>query len=417
MELGAGGIQLGLLLALNSLLANGLQLYGSQWTRRGRPGRRVYVAAAISRGTWFFAGALPAALALAGRYGLALAAFLVLLIVSSVATALANPAMGARAATAVPEAGRTRYLADRMMALWLGVLLGTAGMTALLALQPGPTGYAVGFAIAAGIGLTGLAAYAALLRASTSLTAPESAAFARPLFEPEAERLEDGGLGDETREAVRKPLPEGHATQPSLPPPPPADGWWPRLARRLGAPPSPALGQLVLAAAVLQGGASMIGPAAPIWLVRHLGAPPSYLGMVSLASSLAAIASQRVWARWIDRWGADRALGLAAAGAALIPVGWMLVREPWVALAISAYGGVAWGGYTLAMTARLLQMAPEAERAAYLGTYAAAVGASSAAGALIAGIITQAVPIQWIPVVFLLSFLVRGLGWAGLARR
>ncbi len=88
-----------------------------------------------------------------------------------------------------------------------------------------------------------------------------------------------------------------------------------------------------------------------------------------------------------------------------------------MALAISAYGGVAWGGYTLAMTARLLQMAPEAERPAYLGTYAAAVGASSAAGALIAGIITQAVPIQWIPVVFLLSFLVRGLGWIGLARR
>ena len=69
MELGAGGIQLGLLLALNSLLANGLQLYGSQWTRRGRTGRRVYVAAAISRGTWFFAGALPAALALAGVSG------------------------------------------------------------------------------------------------------------------------------------------------------------------------------------------------------------------------------------------------------------------------------------------------------------------------------------------------------------
>gem|GEM_PF-1096637 len=430
VELGAGGIQLGILLALNSLLANGLQLYGSQWTRRGRTGHRVYGAAAVSRGTWFFAGALPAALALVGRYGLALGAFLVLLIVSSVATALANPAMGARAATAVPEAGRTRYLADRMMALWLGVLLGTAGMTALLTLQPGPTGYAVGFAIAAGIGLIGLAAYSALLRASTAMGTPEGAAQARPVFEPEAERLDDEGLRGEAGgvgtgtvghlhlhpgfppEAGR---PEGVGV--SKPVTQPTDGWWPRLARRLGAPASPALGQLVLAAAVLQGGASMIGPAAPIWLVRHLGAPPSYLGMVSLASSLAAIASQRVWARWIERWGADRALGLAAAGAALIPVGWMLVREPWVALAISAYGGVAWGGYTLAMTARLLQMAPAAERPAYLGTYAAAVGASSAAGALIAGIITQAVPIVWIPVVFLLSFLVRGLGWAGLARR
>ncbi len=160
----------------------------------------------------------------------------------------------------------------------------------------------------------------------------------------------------------------------------------------------------------------MIGPAAPIWLVRYLDAPTSFLGTVSLASSLAAMASQRLWARWIDRAGPDRVLSAAGALAACIPLGWLLVWQPWVAIPISAFGGLAWGGYSLAMTTRLLQLAPPADRAAYLGTYAAAIGASSAVGSLLAGAITTAVPVPWLPVVFLLSFAVRGLGWRTLSR-
>jgi MFS family permease len=422
VELGAGGGQLGLFLALNTLLANGLQLYGSQWTGRGRTQRRVYTAAIVSRGTWLLAGAFPAGLALTGRHGWALGVFLAALIVSAVATALAGPAMGARASTAVGEAQRTRYLADRMMALWLGALLGTLGMTGLLAVRPGVVGYAIGFGAAALVGLGGLGAYTALLRAARP---DDGTTVAGAPFAPRAERLTDDDE-EVTGELVSTdpvstdpaPLPAAAhpAAHPVSAPAPLPTGWWPRLARRLGVPPSPALGRLVFAAAILQGGASMIGPASPIWLVRHLGAPTSYLGTVSLASSLAAIASQRAWARGIERWGPDRTLGYAATGAALIPLGWMLVWQPWVALVLSAYGGLAWGGYTLAMTSRLLQLAPESERPVYLGTYAAAVGASGAIGSLIAGLLTQAVPVTWIPLVFFLSFLVRGLGMIGLRR-
>jgi hypothetical protein len=196
----------------------------------------------------------------------------------------------------------------------------------------------------------------------------------------------------------------------------PATGWWPRVARRLGAPDNAALGNLVFAAAILQGGAAMVGPASPIWLVHYLDTPSSYLGIVSLASSLAAIASQRLWARWIDRTGPDRIVGIAGAAAALIPVGWLLVRQPWIALPVSAYGGLAWGGYNLAMTSRLLQLAPPADRAAYLGTYAAAVGLAGAIGSLVAGTLTSAVPPAWIPIVFVCSFATRALGWRSLSR-
>lgn len=444
VELGAGGGQLGLLLALNTLLANGLQLQGAQWTRRGHTSRRVYVAAVLARGSWLFAGAAPAALALAGRRGTALLVFLATLILSAVATAAASPAMAARASSAASQHGRTRYLADRMMATWLGALLGTAGMTALLALRPGPAGYALGFAVAGTVGLLGLGAYTALLRVAAPADQPPRAVLA-PADEPvgaPASAGEDPGkagleeLGDQEQAALAAasvsitpattPAARRTGVQPrfgveaagqrvtgQLPPgaAQPAAGWWRVLARRLGAPEAPALGQLVLAAAILQGGAAMIGPAAPIWLVRYLGAPSSFLGTVSLASSLAAIASQRLWARWIDRSGSDRVLSFAGAAAAAIPLGWLLVWHPWIALPLSAYGGLAWGGYSLAMTSRLLQLAPPAERAAYLGTYATAVGAAGAAGSLIAGAITAAVPVPWIPVVFLLSFGVRGFGW------
>ena len=450
VELGAGGAQLGLLLALNTLLANGLQLHGAQWTRRGRTSTRVYVSAAIARGSWLLAGIVPATLALGGRREAALLTFLAALVVSAVAMAAATPAMGARASTAVSDLGRTRYLADRLIATWMGALLGTAGMTALLTVRPGPSGYALGFALCAGIGLLGLGAYAALLRVAEPPARPHVAAH-RAAYDPAAERLEDlpdapatqeqatttattaGAPPSASKPEASSPVPQapsgarfGVRVAASLAPgrrlARPAAGasgagerprlrWWPRVARRLGAPQHQALGEIVLAAAILQGGAAMVGPASPIWLVHYLGAPSSFLGVVSLASSLAAIASQRLWARWIDRSGPDRVLGAAGAAAALIPLGWMLVWQPWVALVVSAYGGLAWGGYSLAMTARLLQLAPAAERAAYLGTYAAAVGAAGAIGSLVAGSLTAAVPPVWIPAVFFLSFVTRGLGW------
>jgi MFS family permease len=460
VELGAGGGQLGLLLALNTLLANGLQLHGAQWTRRGRTSGRVYAAAVFSRGAWLGAGLGPAALALAGHREAALAAFLLALVVSAVATAAASPAMGARASTATGERGRTRYIADRMIATWLGALLGTAGMTWLLSVRPGPAGYALGFAVASVLGLVGLAIYAALLRVAVPLEIhPISHAPHRPLAESlrpsdnprgtDQGQAEDaapsqGAAGSAGRAAPAKvpgasewdvagaaegPRPRfgvrvAGLLTPSRAPgrasgrvtPAPGSGWWRRVARRLGAPDNVALGNLVFAAAILQGGAAMVGPASPIWLVHYLGTPSSYLGIVSLASSLAAIASQRLWARWIDRTGPDRIVGIAGAAAALIPVGWLLVRQPWIALPVSAYGGLAWGGYNLAMTSRLLQLAPPADRAAYLGTYAAAVGLAGAIGSLVAGTLTSAVPPAWIPIVFVCSFATRALGWRSLSR-
>ncbi len=116
------------------------------------------------------AGAAPAALALAGQRQAALLVFLGTLAVSAVAGAAASPAMAARAVTAVSERGRTRYLADRMTATWLGALLGTACVTALVSWRPGVTGYAAGFALAALAGLLGLIPYALLLRRAPPAT-------------------------------------------------------------------------------------------------------------------------------------------------------------------------------------------------------------------------------------------------------
>lgn len=396
VELGAGGGQLGVLLALNTLLSNGLQLQGARWARAGSGAWRVYGTAMVARGSWLVAGALPAALLVAGHPEPALVLFLVVLGIASVAAAAASPAMGARASTVGGEFGRTRYLADRAIATWVGSLIGTAAMTGLLQFVPGVTGYGVGFGMAGLVGLLGIGAYATLIATERRLaisTLPSPTAL-------EATRPVSGTASLATAPELVHLKPQDDAT-----------GIWRAMAGRFGAPPSMALGSIVIGAAILQGGASMIGPAAPIWLVRHLDVPASYLGALSLMSSLTAIASQRLWARWIDRAGPGRVLTIAGAAAALIPIGWMLVWAPWVAIPLNLYSGVAWGGYSLAMTSRLLRLAPPAERPLYLGTHAAAVGISGAIGSLLAGGLVAFVPIGWIPVIFLASFLTRGLGW------
>ena len=396
VELGAGGGQLGILLALNTFLSNGLQLQGARWARAGSGARRVYGTALVARGSWLVAGALPAALLVAGYPSPALVLFIVVLGIASVAAAAASPAMGARASTVGGESGRTRYLADRAIATWVGSLVGTAAMTGLLQVVPGVAGYGVGFGMASLIGLLGIGAYAILIATERRL------AIRTLPFSPAS-----GTTRPVAGAASTSPMPEvAQAIRRDD-----ALGVWRAIARRFGAPPSMALGRIVIGAAILQGGASMIGPAAPIWLVRHLDMPASYLGALSLMSSLTAIASQRLWARWIDRAGSGRVLTFAGAAAAVIPIGWMLVWAPWAAIPLNLYSGVAWGGYSLAMTSRLLQLAPPAERPAYLGAYAAAVGISGAIGSLLAGGLVAFVPIGWIPVIFLASFLTRGLGW------
>jgi hypothetical protein len=94
-----------------------------------------------------------------------------------------------------------------------------------------------------------------------------------------------------------------------------------------------------------------------------------------------------------------------------VPLGWLVVFDPWVAVPLNLFAGLSWGGYSLAMSARLLQLAPPSERPAYLGTYAAAIGISGAVGSLVAGAVAAAVPIEWVPAIFIASFATRGLGW------
>jgi MFS family permease len=343
------------------------------------------------------AGTVPAVIYFADYPTAALLTFIVFLVVSSVASAAANPAMTARASTAGGKVGRTRYLADRAIATWVGILVGTAGMTGLLVLVPGVWGYAIGFVAAAVAGLGGLRAYAGLVATDQRLSAERRATASERSLR--------------TDDAPPSPSPVTTSPLRRTGVPSPSRSVWGLVATRLGAPSSVALGTIVVGAAVLQGGASMIGPAAPIWLVKHLGMPASYLGALSLVSSLAAIASQRVWARYIDRNGPGRVLGVAGGLAALVPLGWLVVFDPWAAVPLNLFAGLSWGGYSLAMSARLLQLAPSSERPAYLGTYAAAIGISGAVGSLVAGAVAAAVPIEWMPAIFVASFATRGLGW------
>ena len=94
VELGAGGGQLGILLALNTFLSNGLQLQGARWARAGSGARRVYGTAMVARGSWLVAGALSAALVVAGYPVTALVLFLVVLGIASVAAAAASSSCG-----------------------------------------------------------------------------------------------------------------------------------------------------------------------------------------------------------------------------------------------------------------------------------------------------------------------------------
>ena len=149
------------------------------------------------------------------------------------------------------------------------------------------------------------------------------------------------------------------------------------------------------------------------YMVHHLEASPTEIGMLATVSAVGGVLGQIGAGPVAERFGSDRMLRWSMLFIPTLPLMWVFASEPWHAAIPNLFGGIVWAGFHLAEFNLLLENAPERN----LSRYAAAHQSTLLIATLIGPIIGTVIVAQWsIPVVLTVSGIGRFLALALVAR-
>jgi len=135
----------------------------------------------------------------------------------------------------------------------------------------------------------------------------------------------------------------------------------------------------------------------PFWqpfFLKELGLSLTTIMLYSLISTVAMVATARVWGRLIDRYGnrpVFRGLILLAVANAFVYV-FMTREHYWWIWLEAATSGAMWGGAGVATMNFLLRFAPEEKRDAYVAAFAVVTGGCGLASSLLSGYVVGLLP-------------------------
>ncbi len=126
---------------------------------------------------------------------------------------------------------------------------------------------------------------------------------------------------------------------------------------------------------------NVAGPFFTVYQVKNLGSDAAMIALTSIASTAAALFSQRIWGQLNDRWGARRLQMICGLAIPVVPLLWVFVRAPWHIIPLNIISGILWSGYNLASFNYLLALTPPAQRARYSAVFQITVTLALAIGA------------------------------------
>ncbi len=336
LALGATRAQIGLVSALSSLSAALFLLPGAALVERW--GRRKLITALSGGGVGRMMLLLLALLPLAFSGPTAVIIAIVLIVLRGIAGNLGYPAWMSLTADIVPLSSRGRYFSSRNIAMSL------AGMA---------TAYVVGLFITS---VGGIAGYQIALGLAFFIGAISTYCFVR-IHEPPASAPKTG-----------------RGSRVSL---------WRSLGQARG------FVLFCATAALWNFSLNIAGPFFNVYLVEGLSGTASMVGLLSVASGMAALPGQRLFGVLSDRWGPRRVQLLTGLLIPLLPFAWTLVWSPWHVVPIDMAGGFLWAGYNLAAFNFLLTLMPEERRAHYSAVYQIVVTIALAGGAALGGVAAE----------------------------
>jgi MFS family permease len=122
------------------------------------------------------------------------------------------------------------------------------------------------------------------------------------------------------------------------------------------------------------------------------------ISLYSSAVSLAAVGLNKPWGKVIDRFGAKPVIVFCAFGISVIPIVWLFPRPDfrWILGIEAIYTGALWTGFNLAAFNMPLAHSPNRSRTTYLAVFSVATGIAFFLASLSGGILAEwLAPIHW----------------------
>jgi MFS family permease len=164
-------------------------------------------------------------------------------------------------------------------------------------------------------------------------------------------------------------------------------------------------------------GVAFSAPFFALYMLRDLRLPYLEFTMVTAVMVITQFLTFKSWGRLSDRFGNKKILNLCGWGVCIVPVLWLFSPNIFYLMAIQAYGGFTWAGFSLAASNFMFDAVSPPKRArcvAYQGLINGfCVFAGSLAGGTLAGHLPSTLTIgTWIwkpPSVLLFIFLISGI--------
>ena len=132
-------------------------------------------------------------------------------------------------------------------------------------------------------------------------------------------------------------------------------------------------------------GTATVAPFYVVFMTRDLGLDARGIGLLTAVSTGAQLVGFLLLGPRVDRRGNRGTLIGSVLVLALVPFGWLLVREWMQILPLYVLAGLASAGMTLASLNMLLELSPEENRAGYAGAYYSVLAAAAMIAPLIGG--------------------------------
>jgi hypothetical protein len=141
---------------------------------------------------------------------------------------------------------------------------------------------------------------------------------------------------------------------------------------------------------------------------------------IHIASLVSGMIAYPLWGRHADKVGNAQVLKVTGALIPIIPVYWLLVKDPVVLFLCEMFSGFIWGGFNLCAVNFIFDAASPQSRVRHLSYFNLFNGIATFAGAAIGGFLASHLPPVWDSSFYLLcilSFLLRLASWKFLSQK
>jgi MFS family permease len=166
-------------------------------------------------------------------------------------------------------------------------------------------------------------------------------------------------------------------------------------------------------------GVSFSGPYFALYMLRDLGFSYLQFTLVIAVATMAQFLTFRYWGGLTDRFGNKKILNVCGWGIGIVPMLWLISTQLPYLMAIQAYAGLVWAGFSLSAANFLFDAVTPAKRARCVAYQSLINGICIFAGSMCGGFVAGQIPatmfvgpLTWtpvsaLPVIFLLSSLAR----------